>query len=94
MPVLGERGDDDVGDVVDVDERLPDVAGGQGDDALLRRRRRACPSVKFCVNQLARTIVCSSPESDDDPLARLGAVLAAAGEQHEPLDAGVGRRPG
>ena len=34
VPVVGQRGDRDVGNVVGVDERLPDVSGGERDLAL------------------------------------------------------------
>ena len=46
-------------------------------------------SLKFCANQLQRTTVHSVPAADQLPLGALRLRLAAAGEQHEPLDAGA-----
>ena len=48
------------------------------------------PSVKFWLNHDARTIVLSIAGGEHDVLCGAGAVLPAARQQHEPLDA---RRP-
>ena len=50
-------------------------------------------SLKFCANQLQRTTVHSVPAASA-LLGALGLGLAAAGEQHEPLDAALGGEPG
>ena len=92
VAVLGQRGDRDVGDVLDVDERLGHVARGQRDLA------RADD-----VGQERLAEVLREPAAAHDGplgagrdqllLGALGLGLAAAGEQHEPLDAALGRQP-
>jgi hypothetical protein len=47
------------------------------------------PSLKFCAKNAHRTIVQPSPERHDDALGLLGLGLVAAGQQHQPADAGV-----
>ena len=86
MPVLRQRGDGDVGDVLDVDERLAHVAE--------RQRQRALDDA---LEEEALAEVLGEPAAADDRgrrverlhgllgLLRLG--LAAAREQHEPADA-------
>ena len=49
-------------------------------------------SLKFCANQLQRTTVHSRARRDELLLGALRLGLAAAREQHEPLDATLGAR--
>ena len=62
VPVIGQRGDRDVGDVVGVDERLRRVAGRERDLAAEHVLEQEVLA-EVLANQVARTIVSSAPES-------------------------------
>ena len=93
VPVLGERRDRDVGDVVDVDERFRHVPGRQRDH-----------TVEHGLEQEVLAEVLGEPARPHDrpvgagllhgALADLGLLLAAAGQQHQPADAARHRGSG
>ncbi len=64
MAHLGERGDDDVRDVLRIDEGLAVHAQCE---LTLRTPSTKKLSLKFCANQLARTIVVSGATDRTDP---------------------------
>ena len=63
VPIFGKRGDRDIGDVLDVDERLGHVSPAGNATSPARTGSSKKYSLKFWKNQLARTIVHSAPES-------------------------------
>ena len=88
VAVLGERGDRDVGDVVDVDERLGHVAGGQGEHAV-ERSASSEEALAEVLGEQARRARSSTRRRTACTAASAGqrAVLAAARQQDERADA-------
>ena len=85
MAVIGECGGDDIGDIIGMDEGSRTVLTGSAISPA-RIGPSSMLSLKFCMNQLARTMVQSAPEACS-LLGALGFGLAAAGEEDETLDA-------
>lgn len=86
MNVVDECGDGDVGDVVTVDERFADVAGGENDGVALRRESSL---TEVLHEEPALENGPFRPRGTDRVLGRMDLRLASAREQYDFFCAGV-----
>ena len=86
VPVLRQRRDSDVGDIVGVDERLGDVPGREDDLAVEDRLQEVVLAEVLHEPAAAHDRPLDAPCLLHGQLGALGLLLAPAGEEHQPPD--------